>query len=78
MIGSDILRHRPDWKVIDNPFAAPGSDPKEAQDPVVLLPALIPDVALFHAPYGSSDEPPAVIGRQHGEQEHSGSDRIVR
>ena len=42
IIGSDLLRHRPDWKVIDNPFAA--------DDPIVLLPALRPDVALFHAP----------------------------
>jgi glutaconate CoA-transferase, subunit A len=42
IIGSDILRERPDWKVIDNPFAA--------NDPIVLLPALRPDVALFHAP----------------------------
>lgn len=42
LIGSDVLAHRPDWKVIDNPF---GND-----DPIVLLPALKPDVALFHAP----------------------------
>ncbi len=42
LIGSDVLAHRPDWKVIDNPF---GGD-----DPIVLLPALAPDVALFHAP----------------------------
>jgi glutaconate CoA-transferase subunit A len=42
LIGSDLLAHRSDWKVIDNPFA-PG-------DPVALLPALRPDVALFHAP----------------------------
>jgi glutaconate CoA-transferase subunit A len=41
LIGSDVLANRPDWKVIDNPFA-PG-------DPVALLPALRPDVALFHA-----------------------------
>jgi glutaconate CoA-transferase, subunit A len=41
LIGSDILKHRPDWRVIDNPF---GSD-----DPIVLLPAITPDVALFHA-----------------------------
>jgi glutaconate CoA-transferase subunit A len=41
LIGSDVLRYRPDWKVIDNPF---GSD-----DPIVLLPAIKPDVALFHA-----------------------------
>lgn len=42
LIGSDVLRHRPDWRVIDNPF----SD----GDPIVLLPALKADVALFHAP----------------------------
>jgi glutaconate CoA-transferase subunit A len=41
VLGSDILAHRPDWKVIDNPFA-------EAGDPIVLLPALSPDVACFH------------------------------
>jgi glutaconate CoA-transferase subunit A len=41
LIGSDILAHRPDWRVIDNPF---GND-----DPIVLLPAIKPDVALFHA-----------------------------
>jgi glutaconate CoA-transferase subunit A len=41
LIGSDVLANRADWKVIDNPFA-PG-------DPVALLPALRPDVALFHA-----------------------------
>jgi len=42
IIGSDLLVHRPDWKVIDNPFQ-PG-------DPIVLLPALRPDFALLHAP----------------------------
>jgi glutaconate CoA-transferase subunit A len=41
LIGSDVLAHRADWKVIDNPFAA--------GDPIALLPALRPDVALFHA-----------------------------
>lgn len=42
IIGSDVLGHRPDWRVIDNPFAV--------GDPLVLLPAIHPDVALFHAP----------------------------
>jgi glutaconate CoA-transferase subunit A len=42
LIGSDVLAHRPDWRVIDNPF---GED-----DPIILLPAIKPDVALFHAP----------------------------
>src|SRR5499426_1986188 len=47
LIGSDLLAHRPDWTVIDNPF---GHD-----DPIVLLPALKPDVALFHAPFADRD-----------------------
>lgn len=42
VIGSDILAHREDWKVIDNPFADGG-------DPVLLLPAIRPDISLFHA-----------------------------
>jgi glutaconate CoA-transferase subunit A len=42
LIGSDVLMHRSDWKVIDNPL---GRD-----DPIVLLPAIRPDVALIHAP----------------------------
>jgi glutaconate CoA-transferase subunit A len=42
IIGSDILEHRPDWRVIDNPFTN--------SDPIVLLPAIRPDVALIHAP----------------------------
>src|SRR6188768_1909438 len=36
LIGSDILAHRPDWRVLDNPFADGG-------DPIVLLPARTPD-----------------------------------
>lgn len=43
LIGSDVLRSRSDWKVIDNPFA-------EGGDPVALIPAIKPDLALFHAP----------------------------
>src|SRR6202051_449703 len=42
LIGSDVLAHRPDWKVLDNPFGD--------NDPIVLLPALKPDIVLFHAP----------------------------
>ena len=42
LLGSDVLARRPDWKVADNPFGN--------NDPIVLLPALKPDVALFHAP----------------------------
>jgi glutaconate CoA-transferase subunit A len=42
LIGSDVLKYRDDWKVIDSPFGN--------SDPIVLLPAIRPDVALFHAP----------------------------
>jgi glutaconate CoA-transferase subunit A len=41
VLGSDLVRHRPDWQVIASPFA-PG-------DPILLVPAIRPDVALFHA-----------------------------
>lgn len=42
ILGTDVLRHRDDWKVIDNPF--------EPGDPIVALKAIRPDAALFHAP----------------------------
>src|SRR5690242_16315490 len=42
LIGSDLLKYRDDWKVTDNPFGD--------NDPIVLLPAIKPDVALIHAP----------------------------
>ena len=47
LLGSDLVVHRPDWKTIDNPF---GKD-----DPILLLPAIRPDVALIHAPYADRD-----------------------
>jgi glutaconate CoA-transferase subunit A len=44
VIGSDILAHRPDWRVAPNPFA-----PEGAEDPILLIPAIRPDIAAFHA-----------------------------
>ena len=41
VLGSDLIAHRPDWRVIDNPFCD--------GDSILLLPALSPDVAVFHA-----------------------------
>ena len=55
LIGSDVLKNRSDWKVIDNPF--------DDSDPIVLLPAIRPDVALFHAPLADRDGN-VWIGRQ--------------
>jgi glutaconate CoA-transferase subunit A len=47
IIGSDVLARRSDWKVVNNPFAD--------DDPIVLLPAIKPDVALFHAAMADRD-----------------------
>jgi glutaconate CoA-transferase subunit A len=55
LIGTDVLKNRPDWKTIDSPF---GDD-----DPIVLLPAIKPDVTLFHAPMADR-EGNVWIGRQ--------------
>jgi glutaconate CoA-transferase subunit A len=55
LLGTDVLKNRPDWKVMDNPF---GND-----DPIVLLPAIRPDVALFHAPMADRDGN-VWVGRQ--------------
>lgn len=46
IIGSDLLAHRQDWKIIDNPFAP---DPLGAPDRLVAIQAITPDLALFHA-----------------------------
>ncbi|MDX1512493.1 MAG: CoA-transferase [Gammaproteobacteria bacterium] len=42
ILDSDVLAHRDDWKIVDNPFTD--------DDPMVALPAIRPTVALFHAP----------------------------
>ena len=42
VIGSDIVANRPDWRVVQNPFS-------DTPDLVLLLPALSPDIAVFHA-----------------------------
>lgn len=55
ILETDVLANRSDWKVIDNPFA-PG-------DRIVALPAITPDVALFHAPLADT-QGNVFIGRQ--------------
>ncbi|HEY8249187.1 MAG TPA: CoA-transferase [Burkholderiales bacterium] len=42
VLGSDLVKHRADWQVGRNPF-----NPEE--DPILLVPAIQPDIALFHA-----------------------------
>jgi glutaconate CoA-transferase subunit A len=56
--GSDLMKHRADdWRVINNPFSA-------AEDPVVLVPALNPDVFAFHAPWGDRYGNVWIAGRR--------------
>jgi glutaconate CoA-transferase subunit A len=55
VLGSDLVSRRPDWKVLENPF--------REKDPILLLPAIQPDIALFHARW--ADEAGNVwIGRR--------------
>ena len=41
LVGSDLVANRDDWKTIDDPLGRGGG-------PVVLLPAIKPDFAVFH------------------------------
>jgi len=41
VIGSDLVSARPEWKVVENPL--------RPNDPILLVPAIQPDIALFHA-----------------------------
>ena len=55
VIGSDLVALRSDWKIIENPM--------KEKDPILLIPAIQPDVALFHARW--ADESGNVwIGRR--------------
>ena len=45
IIGSDLLAHRDDWRVVDNPLV-------DGEDLVVVVPAINPEVCLFHAAWG--------------------------
>ena len=41
VLGSDLLKSRTDWKVIENPMGK--------NDPILIVPSITPDIALFHA-----------------------------
>lgn len=47
VLGSDLVKHRPDWQIIKNPFAN--------DEPILLVPAIKPDIALFHAAKADRD-----------------------
>jgi glutaconate CoA-transferase subunit A len=42
VLGSDLISLRKDWKVAQNPFS-------ERDDPILMVPAISLDIALFHA-----------------------------
>ena len=55
VLGSDLLKFRNEWRVIDNPL--------RGNDPILIVAAIQPDVALFHARW--ADEAGNVwIGRR--------------
>ncbi|MSQ62310.1 MAG: CoA synthetase [Betaproteobacteria bacterium] len=55
VLGSDLLKFRNEWRVIDNPL--------RRNDPILIVAAIQPDVALFHARW--ADEAGNVwIGRR--------------
>lgn len=45
VIGSDLVRLRPDWRIIDDPFGT---------GPLLLVPAIRPDILLCHAALADS------------------------
>jgi glutaconate CoA-transferase, subunit A len=57
LVGSDLLKVRDDWRTIDNPFGNGG-------DPVVLVPAITPDVFMFHAAWGDRFGNVWIAGRR--------------
>jgi glutaconate CoA-transferase subunit A len=56
VLGSDLIKHRPDWQTGQNPFA-------RGEDPILLVPAIAPEVALFHARW-ADDQGNVWIGRR--------------
>ncbi len=42
VLGSDLIKNRPEWQVAQNPFSG-------GKDPILFVAAISPDIALFHA-----------------------------
>jgi glutaconate CoA-transferase subunit A len=57
VLGSDLVAGREDWKVVDNPMNKTGSDP------ILLVAAISPDIALFHARW-ADEAGNAWVGRR--------------
>jgi glutaconate CoA-transferase subunit A len=58
VLGSDLVKGRPDWKVLPNPFSS-----SSEEDPLLFIKAISPDVALFHARW-ADDAGNVWIGRR--------------
>ncbi len=43
IIGSDIEAHRSDWRIVDDPL-------QQGNGPIILIPAIQPEFAIFHSP----------------------------
>ncbi len=43
IIGSDLVAHRNDWRVVEDPLG-------NGNGPILLIPALQPDITVFHSP----------------------------
>ena len=56
VLGSDLIAGRSDWRVAQNPFS-------RHEDPILLVPAIAPDVALFHARW-ADDAGNVWVGRR--------------
>jgi len=83
-LGSDILRHegfatatRQEPKVAKKKFALLQNPFTEDEDPVVLLPALTPDVALIHAQYVGEDGTVRIKGLTFADLEQAKSADVV-
>ncbi|HLX80828.1 MAG TPA: CoA-transferase [Burkholderiales bacterium] len=55
VLGSDLLKRRKEWQVIENPL--------QENDQILIVPAIQPDVALFHARW-ADEAGNAWVGRR--------------
>ena len=55
ILGSDLVSRRGDWRQIDNPFGVGNAGGDVGGDPILLLPAISPEIALFHSPMADRD-----------------------
>lgn len=69
LLGSDLLRQRPDFKVIEDPFR-PGHQ-------VVVAEAIRPDVAVFHALLADPEGNAVLAGKQESPVIAQASRRVI-